>query len=380
MQYRKFRSVEKEISLLGLGVMRLPRLENGKADEETGIDLIRYAVDHGVNYIDTGYTYHGGDSERIIGKALKDGYREKVLIADKLPIWLVEKEEDIQPIIEEQFSRLDVDHIDMYLIHNIVPEVWEPIKKFNVFGHLQKLKDEGRIGHIGFSFHGDYDLFTEVIDEYPWEYCQIQLNFLDKNIQAGLKGLAYARERDIDVIIMEPLKGGRLSDKVPPSVQAIWDHAAAEGIAPPERTPAHWAFKWVASQPGVSLILSGMSSFAQLDENIKIFSEDDINKMSETEYAVCDEAAAEYDRKIKYQCTKCGYCIPCPQEVEIPDVIRYLNNWYAFDKIPSTKLEYIEWLDGHASKCIHCGACEEKCPQRLAISEIMTDAMEQFGK
>ncbi|MBE6045680.1 MAG: aldo/keto reductase [Clostridiales bacterium] len=380
MQYRKFRSVEKEISLLGLGVMRLPRLENGKADEETGIDLIRYAVDHGVNYIDTGYTYHGGDSERIIGKALKDGYREKVLIADKLPIWLVEKEEDIQPIIEEQFSRLDVDHIDMYLIHNIVPEVWEPIKKFNVFGHLQKLKDEGRIGHIGFSFHGDYDLFTEVIDEYPWEYCQIQLNFLDKNIQAGLKGLAYARERDIDVIIMEPLKGGRLSDKVPPSVQAIWDHAAAEGIAPPERTPAHWAFKWVASQPGVSLILSGMSSFAQLDENIKIFSEDDINKMSETEYAVCDEAAAEYDRKIKYQCTKCGYCMPCPQEVEIPDVIRYLNNWYAFDKIPSTKLEYIEWLDGHASKCIHCGACEEKCPQRLAISEIMTDAMEQFGK
>ena len=141
MQYRKFRSVEKEISLLGLGVMRLPRLENGKADEKTGIDLIRYAVDHGVNYIDTGYTYHGGDSERIIGKALKDGYREKVLIADKLPIWLVEKEEDIQPIIEEQFSRLDVDHIDMYLIHNIVPEVWEPIKKFNVFGHLQKLKD-----------------------------------------------------------------------------------------------------------------------------------------------------------------------------------------------------------------------------------------------
>ncbi len=380
MQYRKFRSVEKEISLLGLGVMRLPRLENGKADEKTGIELIRYAIDHGVNYIDTGYTYHGGDSERIIGKALKDGYREKILIADKLPIWLVEKEEDIQPLIEEQVKRLDVDHIDMYRIHNIVPEGWGPIKKFNGFEHLQMLKKKGRIGHIGFSFHGDYDLFTEVIDEYPWEYCQIQLNYLDKNIQAGLKGLEYARERDIDVIIMEPLKGGRLSDKVPPSVQAIWDRAAANGIAPQERTPAQWAFKWVASQPGVSLILSGMSSFAQLDENIKIFSDDDINKMSETEYAVCDEAAAEYDRKIKYQCTKCGYCMPCPQEVEIPDIIRYLNNWYAFDKIPSTKIEYIEWLDGHASKCIHCRACEEKCPQRLPISDIMTEAAEQFGK
>lgn len=380
MQYRKFKSVDKEISLLGLGVMRLPRLENGKADEKTGIELIRYAVDHGVNYIDTAYTYHGGDSERIIGKALKDGYREKVLIADKLPIWLVEKEEDMQPIIEEQFKRLDVDHIDMYLIHNIVPEVWEPIRKFNVFEHFQKLKDEGRIGHIGFSFHGDYELFTEVIDAYPWEYCQIQLNFLDKNIQAGLKGLAYAKERGIDVIIMEPLKGGRLSDKVPPSVQVIWDRAAAEGIAPQDRTPAQWAFKWVASQPGVSLILSGMSSFAQLEENIKLFSEDDFTEMSETEYAICDEAAAEYDRKIKYQCTKCGYCMPCPQEVEIPDVIRYLNNWYAFDKIPSTKIEYAEWLDGHASKCIHCGACEKKCPQRLPISEIMTEAVEQFGK
>ena len=380
MKYVQFNAVEKEISLLGLGVMRLPRLENGKADEKESINLIRYAIDRGINYIDTGYTYHGGDSERIIGKALKDGYRERVLIADKLPIWLVEKKEDMQPIIEEQFKRLDVDFIDMYLIHNIVPEVWDNIRNFGVFEHLQKLKEEGRIGHIGFSFHGDYDLFTEVIDTYPWEYCQIQLNYLDKEIQAGLKGLEYARERGIDVIIMEPLKGGRLSDKIPPSVQAIWDRAKAAGICASERTPAEWAFRWVASQPGVSMILSGMSSVRQLDENIALFSQDDLSLMSETEYAICDEAADEYNSKIKYQCTSCGYCKPCPQEVEISDVISYLNDWYAFDRIPSTMLEYNEWLDGPASGCIHCGACEEKCPQRLPISDIMTEAEEQFGK
>lgn len=380
MQYKKIKAEEREISLLGLGVMRLPRLENGKANEEESIKLIRHAIDRGVNYIDTAYSYHDGDSERILGKALKDGYREKTMIADKLPTWLIEKEEDIQPIIEEQFKRLDLDYIDFYLVHNIVPEVWESIRKCNIFDHLQKLKDEGRIGHIGFSFHGNYDLFTEAIDAFPWEFCQIQLNYLDQNIQAGLKGLEYARERGIDVIIMEPLKGGRLTDKVPASVQAIWDRAKAEGKAPSDRSPAEWAFKWVASQPGVSLILSGMSNIRQLDENIEIFSKDDITKMSETEAAVCNEAAAEYNSKIKYQCTACRYCMPCPQELDIHIVIRHLNNWYAFDQNPSTKLEYMEWIDKYASECIHCRACEEKCPQRLPISDIMTEAAEQFGK
>ena len=379
MQYRKFNSVEREISLLGMGIMRLPRLENGKADEEESVKMIRHAIDEGINYIDTAYSYHGGDSERILGKALKDGYREKTLIADKLPTWLIEKEEDIQPIIEEQFKRLDVGFIDMYLIHNIIPEVWENFKKFHMFDHLQKLKDEGRIGHIGFSFHGNYDLFTEAIDAYPWEFCQIQLNYLDTEIQAGLKGLEYARQRGIDVIIMEPLKGGRLSDKVPPNIQEIWDRAVAEGVASADRSPAEWAFRWVASQPGVSLILSGMSTFDQLDENIEIFSKADIDQMTEAELTVCAEAAKKYNSMIKYQCTACRYCMPCPQELSIHIVIRHLNNWYAFDKNPSSKLEYTEWLDKHGSDCIHCKACEAKCPQRLPISDIMTDAEEQFG-
>lgn len=382
MQYRKFKNAEKENSLLGLGVMRLAADENGEIDREASVELIRYAIDNGINYIDTAFTYHGGWSERIIGKALKDGYREKVLLADKMPIWLAKTEEDLDRFFEKQLKRLEVEYIDMYLVHNIIPANWKKTQKLNVMSFLEKKKAEGKIGHIGFSFHGDLKLFKEVIDAYPWEYCQIQLNYLDKDEQATLKGLEYARERGIDVIVMEPLKGGRITDKVPPSVQAIWEKAKADGIVPADRTPAEWAFRWVAGQPGVSLILSGMNSYEQLDENIALFSSDDIFELTEQEEAVISEVAAEYNSKIKYQCTGCEYCLPCEKKINIPGIIDYLNNWYAFDKNPSTKGEYEQWVpEGHhGSDCIGCGKCEEKCPQSLPIAAIMAEAAEQFGK
>ncbi|MCI7145909.1 MAG: aldo/keto reductase [Clostridiales bacterium] len=382
MQYRKFRRMDRENSLLGMGVMRLPQDEEGRVDSEEGVRLIRYAIDKGINYIDTGFTYHGGRSERIIGEALKDGYRDKVILADKMPIWLVKSEEDVDRYFNKQLKRLDVDCIDMYLVHNIIPANWKKTKKYNVLPYLEKQKAEGRIGHIGFSFHGDLDLFKEVIDAYDWEFCQIQLNYLDKDEQATLEGLEYARSKGIDVIVMEPLKGGRITDKVPDSVQKIWDDAVAAGTVSGDRTPAEWAFRWVASQPGVSLILSGMNSTSQLDENIAIFSRDDLTEMSEEELAVIDRVAEEYNSKIKYQCTGCGYCMPCPKKLDIPGVIRYLNNWYAFDKNPSTRMEYDTWLgDGfHGSDCIQCGECEKKCPQSLPIPAIMREAAEEFGK
>lgn len=382
MQYRKFRTADKETSLLGLGVMRLVQDENGNIDQQGAVELIRYAIDRGINYIDTAYTYHGGCSEKLIGKALRDGYRERVILADKMPIWLANTEEDVERYFKEQLRRLDVEYIDMYLVHNIIPSNWKKTKELNVLPFLERMRAQGKIKHIGFSFHGDLDLFMEVIDAYPWEFCQIQLNYLDKDEQATLKGLKYARERGIDVIVMEPLKGGRITDKIPPSVQQIWDRAKASGKAPQDRSPAEWAFRWAASQPGVSLILSGMNSYEQIDENTTIFSKDDISQMSSTEQAVLDEVAAEYNRRIKYQCTGCEYCMPCQKKIGIPDVIEYLNNWYAFDQNPSTKTEYITWLDEgeHASDCIHCRKCEEKCPQRLPISEIMAEASEVFGK
>lgn len=382
MQYRKFRSGERLNTMLGLGVMRLLNGESGKIDYDKSRELIRYAIDEGINYIDTAYTYHGGDSEKVIGQALKDGYREKVILADKMPIWLAKSEEDIAAFFEEQMKRLDVDCIDMYLVHNIIPANWHKTKKYNVLPFLEKQKETGRIKHIGFSFHGDLELFKEVIDAYPWEFCQIQLNYLDKDEQATLEGLEYARSKGIDVIVMEPLKGGRITDKVPPSVQAIWDSAKAAGVVPADRTPAEWAFRWVASQPGVSLILSGMNTKEQLDENIRIFSSGDVTQMSSGELAIIDEVAAEYNSKIKYQCTGCEYCMPCPQKIGIPGIIDYLNNWYAFDKNPSTKGEYELWIPAghHASDCVHCGECETKCPQGLKISDIMAEAAEQFGK
>ncbi|MDD4199968.1 MAG: aldo/keto reductase [Eubacteriales bacterium] len=380
MIYRKFKALDKEISLLGMGVMRLPMDEQGRVNNQECIDLIRHAVDKGINYIDTAFTYHDGMSERIVGMALKDGYREKVIVADKMPMWLCRSEEDLDRYFEKQIKRLDMDYIDMYLLHNIIPPNWKKVMKYNALEWLQKKKDEGLIKHIGFSFHGDYKLFKEVIGAFPWEFCQIQLNYIDRDEQATLKGLEYARQKGIDVIVMEPLKGGRLTDNVPPSVQKIWNKAADEGVVSKDRSPAEWAFKWVCAQPGVSLVLSGMNSIEQIDNNTAIFSKEDIHVLSEDEQSIIDEVTAEYKDKIRYGCTGCGYCIPCPQKLDIPGIIDYINVWYAYNKNPSTKFEYTKWMASHASDCIACGQCEEKCPQTLKIIDIMKDAAKEFGE
>lgn len=379
MQYRKFKTLDRETSLLGMGVMRLPMDEQGRVNNQEGVELIRHAIDRGVSYIDTAFTYHGGMSERIVGMALKDGYRDKVLVADKMPIWLCKQESDLDRYFEKQLKRLDMDYIDMYLIHNIISPNWKKVQKFNVPEWMRKKKEEGLIKHIGFSFHGDYGLFKEIIDAFPWEFCQIQLNYIDRDVQATLAGLEYAKSKGIDVIVMEPLKGGRLTDKVPPSVQAIWDRAAETGAFPKGRTPAEWAFKWVCAQKGVSLVLSGMNSIEQIDSNAEIFSKEDIGEVSDAEQAVIDEVTAEYKSKIRYGCTGCGYCMPCPHKLDIPGIINSINVWYAYDKNPSTKLEYETWQTVHGSDCAACGQCEEKCPQSLKIMAIMKDAANQFG-
>jgi predicted aldo/keto reductase-like oxidoreductase len=338
--------------------------------------MIRRAIDSGVNYMDTAYTYHGGESEVILGKALKDGYREKTAVADKLPIWLVEKEEDVRRLFEEQRQRLDVDCIDMYLVHCIDQTGWNTTKNCRVIPILEELKAEGKIGHIGFSFHDELPLFKEVIDAYPWEFCQIQLNYVDTEFQAGLEGLHYASERGIPVVIMEPLKGGRLCDAVPPAVQKLWDEA------PTQRTPVEWAFKWVAAQPEVMTILSGMSTMEQLEQNLALFSRDDLTALTEPERQTIDKVAALYKALIKYPCTECRYCQPCPNGVLIPRIIRYYNDWLAYEHNPKLKEEYLTWQDSseHASNCIKCGACETHCPQHLPITDIMDEIVAAFGR
>ena len=376
MLYRTFEKIGQPLSLLGMGVMRLPLLADGNVDEEESIRIIRRAIDSGINYIDTAYTYHGSRSEVIIGKAMEGGYREKAMIADKLPIWLVEKEEDTRRFFDEQLRRLNTDFIDFYLIHCINHEGWEVTQKCRVLPVLEELKAEGKIGRIGFSFHDDLDLFKEVIDAYSWDFCQIQLNYVDTELQAGIAGMEYAGARSIPVVVMEPLKGGRLTDAVPPQVQKIWDDA------PVRRTPAEWAFKWVASHPQIAVILSGMSSMEQLEQNIALFSRGDMSVLTDAELESIRQAADIYHELITYPCTECRYCMPCPNGVNIPRLIRYYNDWCAYEHNPKLKDEYLTWEDEteHASNCIKCGACESHCPQHLPVMKIMDEIVQAFGR
>lgn len=375
MHYRTFKKIDEKTSLLGLGCMRLPVDENDNVKEDEAISMIRSAIDSGINYVDTAFTYHGGKSEKILGKALKDGYREKILLADKMPIWIAKDEESMKSIFYKQLERLCTDSIDMYLVHNITKSIWKRAQKLNLMPFLEEMKAEGKIKHIGFSFHDSYEFFEEVVNAYDWEFCQIQLNYMDKDHQAGLKGLKYAAEKGLGVIVMEPLKGGRITDAIPPTVQQIWDSAETK------RPPVQWAFKWLASMPEVTVMLSGMSSKEQLEENIKIFSSDDILTITDEETALIDKVSDEYNRLIKYSCTGCNYCMPCPQKLEIPRILRYFNDWNVYEQNPSLKMEYTTWLapGRHASDCIGCKACEEKCPQSLPIARAMKETSEAFG-
>lgn len=374
MQYRTFDKINEKTSLLGMGTMRLPLQEDGKVNEAEAISMIRAAIDSGVNYVDTAYMYHDGTSEVITGKALKDGYREKVLLADKMPIWLAKDEEAMKQIFYTQLERLDTDCIDMYLVHNVNRSSWKRCKKLNLMPFLDEMKAQGKIRHIGFSFHDKLDLFKEVLEEYPWEFCQIQLNYMDKNHQAGVEGLKLAASKGLGVIIMEPLKGGRLTDRIPPTVKKIFDEYNVK------RTPAEWAFKWLAAMPEVTVMLSGMSSMEQLEANIDIFSDENLSVLTDDEKALIDKVSDEYNRLIPYSCTGCQYCLPCPQKLEIQKVIGYYNDWNVYEHNPSTKFEYDSWLVKHGSDCVGCGSCEEKCPQSLPIIEAMKAAAEVFGK
>lgn len=374
MQYRNFKKTGEELSLLGVGTMRLPLLESGEIDEDQAIAMIRNAIDSGVNYVDTAYMYHDGLSEVVTGKALKDGYREKVFLADKMPAWYAKSSEDVAAIFEEQLKRLDVDSIDMYLVHNISAPIWKLVQRHNVLPFLEEQKAKGKIKHIGFSFHDELPLFKEVVDSYDWDFCQIQLNYMDAEFQAGVEGLKYAADKGLSVIIMEPLKGGKITDSIPESIQQMWDSAEIR------RTPVEWAFKWVANFPEVTTILSGMSNMAQLEDNIRIFADLKADSLTEKEETIIKNVADQYNSLIQYSCTACKYCLPCTVKINIPGVISYYNDWFLFGQNPKIREDYLTWNTPgrRAEDCTDCKVCESKCPQGLPISEIMHQAYKQF--
>jgi predicted aldo/keto reductase-like oxidoreductase len=368
MQYRKFGKVNEQVSALGFGCMRLPVLNNGSINEEEAIAQIRHAIDNGVNYIDTAYGYHEGKSEILVGKALKDGYREKVYLADKNPVWLVKEYNDFSRLLNEQLEKLQTDHIDFYLMHAMNKERWENIKSLNVFKFIEEAKADGRIKYAGFSFHDKQEVFMDIIDGYDWDFCQIQYNYMDEYNQAGVAGLKRAAEKGMAVVIMEPLLGGKLANVPPKEVAELWN---SSGI---NRTPAEWALRWLWNQPEVTVILSGMNSIAMIDENMKTASTALVNSMSEEELAVVDKVKAKYKELTRVNCTACRYCMPCPAGVDIPRNFAIYNQAAVYNDWKNCSSGYSRLEEKQkAAACVECGKCEKVCPQALTIREYLKD-------
>ena len=371
MHYRNFTKDNIQISPLGFGCIRFPILDNdsGKIDEKKAIEMIRYAIDSGVNYIDTAYSYHQENSEYLVGKALKDGYREKTYVATKLPCWLIKTYEDFDKYLGEQLEKLDIDCIDFYLLHSIDKNRWKNLKELDVFKFLEQAKKSGKINYIGFSFHDELEVFKEIVDCYDWDFCQIQLNYVDRNYQAGEEGLEYAYNKGVSVVIMEPIKGGKLSN---PSfeINELWDTSEIK------RTPAEWALRWVLNHKEVSILLSGMSTIEQVKENINTASNAKPKHLSKKELEIIDKVTNIYQEKVKVGCTGCEYCLPCPKNISIPNIFEIYNELYVFDSEENSKDIYKTYIEKQidALNCIECGQCESMCPQNIEIRRHLKDA------
>jgi predicted aldo/keto reductase-like oxidoreductase len=373
MLYRKIPKNGDELSILGFGCMRLAVKDDGSIDEERAMKQIRYAIDHGVNYVDTAWPYHMGQSEPFVGRALADGYREKVKLATKLPSWLIQSREDMDTFLDAQLKKLKTDHIDYYLVHALIGELWDTVEKLGVVDFLDKAKADGRIKNAGFSFHGAGDDFNRIVVAYDWDFCQIQYNFLDEKNQAGTAGLEYAASKGLGVIIMEPLRGGNLTKNVPPAVKKIWDEA------PVKRTAAEWALRWIWNHPGVTVVLSGMNDEAHIRENLKVADKAYPNSLTENELELVKRVEGKYRELMKVGCTGCRYCMPCPSGVNIPLCFETYNNLYMADDPNGEKFMYAARLGGalglgtpeFASQCVQCGECREKCPQHIDIPAVL---------
>ena len=376
VKYRSFGRSGWKVSALGFGCMRLPVAgQPPTIDEPLAMRMLRHAIDHGVNYVDTAYGYHGGESERFVGRALQDGYRQKVSLATKMPTWLIKASGDFDRYLDEQLEKLRTDRIDFYLLHALNQSRWANVHGLGVLDWAERAVREGRIGGLGFSFHDAYPVFQEIIDAYDrWALCQIQHNYMDVANQAGTRGLRYAASKGLPVVIMEPLLGGKLASS-PPAVAKCWDEA------PTRRSPADWALQWLWNQPEVSVVLSGMSTMDQVEENLVSADVSRVGSLTAAELALVDAVRDVYQASSPIPCTRCGYCMPCPSGVDIPGNLAMYSAGAMFGAPQTARREYRLLLqlyeagmvpgDTRAARCIQCGACEEKCPQGIPIRRWM---------
>ncbi len=370
MQYRKDR-IGRDISVLGYGCMRFSQ-KRGRIDLSKAEQEIMAAYGAGVNYFDTAYIYPG--SEAALGEILeKNGIRENVHIATKLPQYLVKKREDPEKYFSEELRRLRTDYVDFYLMHMLPDaETWERLLSLGMGEWLQGKKEDGSISQVGFSYHGNSDIFCRLLDAYDWDFCQFQYNYLDENSQAGRTGLNYAAKKGIPVIIMEPLRGGKLVSNLPEKAKKLFqDH-------PSGWSPAEWAFRWLWDQPEVTCVLSGMNSLAMVEENVRVASAAETGAFSRQEQSFLKEVVEAINEKLKVGCTGCRYCMPCPQGVDIPGTFAAYNRRYTDGKF-AAMWEYMMCTVLHkksaaASNCVECGKCEKHCPQHIAIRQELRNA------
>ncbi len=375
MEYRRFGKTNWPASILGFGAMRLPVVnrEPGNIDEPQVKRMVTYAVEHGVNYIDTAFGYHEGRSETCLGRLLKDGLREKIKLATKLPPWEIASRKDFDRIFNEQLRRLQTDRIDFYLLHSLNRTFWPKLKKMGVLKWAERAVSDGRIGRLGFSFHDDLPTFKTIVDDYDgWTLCQIQFNYMDVDYQAGIAGLEYAAEKGLAVVVMEPLRGGKLGKMPPAQIAKLFPGATNP------RSAAEWGLDWVWSHPQVSVVLSGVSECRHIVENVA-FAENSKNRaLSREDLLLIDRVREAYRGLAPIPCTGCRYCLPCDQGVSIPRIFELYNEAFMYDDARHSRLAYrAAWglkKEQRGDRCTACARCQDLCPQQIDIPSFLKKA------
>jgi predicted aldo/keto reductase-like oxidoreductase len=377
MQYRKFGKLDWKVSALGFGTMRLPQTDSDMAhvDEPLAIQMLRYAIDNGVNYVDTAYTYHMGNSERIVGRALQDGYRQRIRLATKLSPHILKPSQDLDSYFQKQLERLQTSKVDFYLLHGLNKQFWADLRERDVFRWAEGKMAKGEIGYLGFSFHDEYEVFKEIVDYYDnWTFCQVQYNYLDIDRQAGRRGVEYAAGKGLAVVVMEPLRGGLLAKEPPEAVAKVW------GKALQKHSRVEWALQWVWNQPEISVALSGMSTMEQVMQNVAFADRAAPGVLNADELAFIKRVREAYQGLAPIPCTNCQYCQPCPNGVEIATIFRLYNDVFVYN---DPRVGWFGYVGPgglkeaqRADKCQECEECVKVCPQKIAVPEWLKKAHE----